>query len=110
MTCKVRQTPWMRRFAPMIWLAVFQVFVVSLLASSSQLHEHFHADAHDCEHHCLSTDFQSGTVDPTVIAPVVAPDFKPVPIGSVVLSAEVRHSLPHHLCGSLLEHGPPAFA
>jgi len=100
----------MRCFAPVVWLAVFQVFVASLLASSAQLHEHVHSDAHDCEHHCLSTDFQSGTLDPTVVPPVVAPDFKAVPIGIVALSAEVRHSLPHHLCGSLLEHGPPVSA
>ncbi|MEO5712041.1 MAG: hypothetical protein ABIT37_01000 [Luteolibacter sp.] len=110
MMCKVRQTPWRRWFAPLVWLAVFQVFVIGLMASSSQLHEHFHADAHDCDHHCLSTEFQSGTIDLTVIVPVVAPDFQPVPVGTVVVSAEARHPLPHHLCGSLLEHGPPALA
>jgi hypothetical protein len=98
----------MRLFAPLVWLAVVQVFVISLLASSTELHERFHSDAHDVDHHCLSTDFQSGTIDQAVVIPVVAPDFLPVVIGSVTVSAEVRHSLPLHLCGSLLEHGPPA--
>ena len=110
MLSRVRQTRWMCAFAPIVWLAIVQVFVVSLLASSPELHVHFHTDAHDSEHHCLSTDFQSGTIDQTVVAPVVAPDFLPVAIDTVSVSAEARHPLPHHLCGSLLEHGPPAFA
>ena len=100
----------MRIFAPLVWLAVIQIFVTSLLASSPELHEHFHSDAHDSGHQCLSTDFQSGTIDLTVVAPVTAPEFLPVAVASVMVSAEVRNSLPHHLCGSLLEHGPPALA
>lgn len=110
MMLEARQNRWMRVFAPLVWLAVIQVFVISLLASLPELHEHFHSDAHDSGHQCLSTDFQSGTIDLAVVAPVIAPEFLPVAMGSVTVTAESRHSLPHHLCGSLLEHGPPAFA
>ena len=100
----------MRFFAPVVWLAIVQVLLFSVLASSPELHERFHTDAHDSEHHCLSTDFQAGTIDLPAVAPVVAPDFLPVATEVAAVSAEVRHSLPLHLCGSLLEHGPPAFA
>ena len=97
----------MRVFAPLVWIAVLQVFILTLLASSPVLHEYFHSDAHDTGHHCLTTDFQSGILDPTVVPPIEAPDFLPAAIDRIAISAEARQSLPHHLCGSLLEHGPP---
>ena len=100
----------MRVFAPVVWLALLQIFVVSLLAVSPDLHEYFHPDSHDSDHHCLSTDFQAGFIEQPVIVPVVAPDFAPVALPAASVSAEVRHFLPLHLCGSLLEHGPPSLA
>lgn len=110
MTLQSCQNRWARLIAPLVWLAVIQVFVISLLASSPDLHERCHSDSHESDHHCLATDLQSGTVDQTVIVPVVAPDFQPVLIATVTVSVIVRHTLPHHLCGSLLAHGPPVIA
>ena len=110
MTSRPRPNRWMRLFAPLVWLAVFQILVITLMAASPELHERCHSDSHDSDHHCLATDFQSGTVDQTVIVPVVAPDFLPVPIATITVAAEARHTLPHHLCGSLLVHGPPVWA
>jgi hypothetical protein len=98
----------MRVFAPLVWLAVVQIFVVTLLASSPELHECFHPDSHDSDHHCLATDFQAGFIDQPVIVPVDAPSFAPVSFEIVAFPASARHSLPLHLCGSLLEHGPPS--
>lgn len=94
----------------MVWLAVAQIFVSSLLASSPELHEHFHPDSHESGHHCLATDLQSGTLELSAIIPIVAPVPTPVAIRIETVSAEVRRSLPIHLCGSLLEHGPPVRA
>ncbi len=110
MTLQSCQNRWARLIAPLVWLAVIQVFVISLLASSPDLHELCHSDSHDSDHHCLATDFQSGSVDYAVIVPVVAPEFLPMPVWTVTISSEVRHTLPHHLCGSLLAHGPPVIA
>ncbi|MEO8615037.1 MAG: hypothetical protein ABI600_07850 [Luteolibacter sp.] len=104
------QTRWLRLFAPVVWLAIIQVFVISVMAASPELHECCHSGSHDSGHQCLATDFQAGSIDLTVITPIVAPDFLPVAAGVVIVSAEVRHVLPHHLCGSLLVHGPPAIA
>src|ERR1035437_5071441 len=78
MMTKLRQHRWMRVFATVVWLALLQIFVVSLLAVSPDLHEYFHPDSHDSDHHCLSTDFQAGFIEQPVIVPVVAPDFAPV--------------------------------
>jgi len=100
----------MRVFAPLVWLALGQVFIVSMFASSPHLHECFHADAHDSGHHCLATDFQAGLIDQPVVVPIEAPSFAPVFQVILADSAKVRHLLPVHLCGSLLEHGPPALA
>ena len=100
----------MRFFAPLVWLAVLQVIVLSVMASAPELHERFHSDAHDSGHHCLSTDLQSGTIDLTVIVPIVAPELMERVIAISVVSTETRQSLPLHLRGSLLEHGPPALA
>lgn len=100
----------MRVFAPVVWLALVQVFIITMLASSPRLHECVHSDAHDSDHHCLATDFKSGLLEQTVVIPVHAPSFTPVFCEIVVLAAGVRNALPVHLCGSLLEHGPPALA
>ena len=104
------KTRLMRVLAPLVWLAAVQIFVGSLMAVSPDLHEHFHADSHESSHHCLSTDLQAGTIEQPVIIPVVAPDFSPIAIGYVAAPTKVHRMLPVHLCGSLLEHGPPAFA
>ena len=101
---------WTRVFAPLVWLAILQVLVFALIASSPELHEFVHTDAHESGHYCLSTDFQSGSLDQALVAPIVAPDFQSVPVACAATPTEVRLSLPVHLCGSLLEHGPPAFA
>ena len=100
----------MRVFAPMVWLALVQIFVLSLLAASPELHECFHPDSHDSDHHCLSTDFQAGFIEQPVVVPIIAPSFAPVFFETAGRAADARHALPHHLCGSLLEHGPPARA
>lgn len=100
----------MRCFAPIVWLGILQVLVFSLISSSPELHELVHSDAHESGHHCLATDFQSGIVEQTMTAPVAVPDFLPTQVVNVVASPEVRVLLPVHLCGSLLEHGPPVFA
>ncbi len=100
---------------PLVWLALVQILVNILLASSPELHEYFHPDAHeesDHHHHhcCLATDFQSGLIEQPVVVPAAAPSFSPVTIEIITLAENVRHSLPLHLCGSLLEHGPPVLA
>jgi len=100
----------MRVFAPLVWLALVQVIVVSMLGSSPELHQCVHPDSHDSDHHCLATDFQAGLIDQPLVVPIVAPAFAPLACEIVVDSADAWHSLPHHLCGSLLEHGPPTFA
>lgn len=110
MSVCTRQALWRRFIAPMVWIAIVQVFVSSLMASSHELHEFFHSDAHDSGHHCLSTDFQSGAIDQPLLVQVVLPEIEFVEDGSVTFSAEIRHFLPLHLCGSLLVHGPPALA
>ncbi len=104
------QTRWMRLFAPLVWVAIIQILVISMMSVSPELHECCHSDSHESSHHCLVTDFQAGSIDLTVIAPIVAPDFLLVAVGVEFISAEVRHVLPHHLCGSLLVHGPPDIA
>ncbi len=104
------QHRWRRVFVPLVWLAIFQVMVVSMLASSPELHEHFHLSSHDSDHHCLATDFKAGLVEQPLVVPVVAPSFSPVDFGVVAVAAHARHALPDHLCGSLLVHGPPALA
>jgi len=101
---------WMRVVAPLVWLAAVQIFVASLMAVSPDLHDCFHTDTHESSHHCLSTDLQAGTIEQPMIIPTVVPEFFPVAIGYVVTPSEVRRMLPVHLCGSLLEHGPPVFA
>lgn len=110
MTIRKLQHRWLRVFAPLVWLAVFQVLVVSMLGSSPEMHQCFHPDSHDSDHHCLATDFQAGLIDQPLVVPVVAPAFAPLACEIVVDSAYAWHSLPHHLCGSLLEHGPPTSA
>lgn len=110
MMLKDSQHRWMRVFAPVVWLALVQVFIISMLASSPGWHECVHADAHDSDHHCLATDFKSGLIEQALVIPVRAPSFVPVSCEIVVPAAAVRSSLPVHLCGSLLEHGPPALA
>jgi len=110
MTIRKLQHRWLRVFAPLVWLAVFQVLVVSMLGSSPEMHQCFHPDSHDSDHHCLATDFKSGLLDQPLVVPIIAPTFAPVCVEILAVSAGARHSLPLHLCGSLLEHGPPAFA
>ncbi len=80
------------------------------MASSPDLHEHFHKDSHDTEHHCLSTDMQEGALNHVVLVPLVAPAFLRVACEIVSLTEQSIQTLPHHLCGSLLVHGPPVFA
>ena len=101
---------WLRVFVPLVWLAVLQILVVSTLGSAADLHRVFHPDAHDADHHCLATDFKSGLIEQALVVPVVAPSFAPVWCEITAMAANARHSLPVHLCGSLLEHGPPALA
>lgn len=48
------QHQWMRLFAPLVWLALIQVFVVSMLASAPGLHVCFHPDSQDADHHCTT--------------------------------------------------------
>jgi len=110
MTQRNCQHRWMRAFAPVVWLALVQVFVISMVASSPRMHECFHSDAHDSDHHCLATDFKSGVIDQPIVVPIIAPSFAPVSCEIVAVAMAARNSLPLHLCGSLLEHGPPAFA
>lgn len=102
---------WRRVFVPMVWLALVQIMVITLLASSPDLHEFFHPDAHEDSdhhhHHCLATDFQSGFIEQPVVVTSVTPTFSPVPFEIMAAEAEAWHSLPLHLCGSLLVHGPP---
>jgi len=104
------QQRWTRVFAPLVWFALAQILVVTLLGSSPAMHQCFHLDAHDADHHCLVTDFQSGWIDHAVVVPVVTPSCSTVggEIGGG--GAGAGHSLPLHLCGSLLEHGPPSRA
>jgi len=110
MTTTARHHRWMRYFAPVVWLALLQILAVTIFASSPGLHECFHPDAHESGHHCLATDFQSGLLDQPLAVPIVAPSYAPVGFEILPIRPRVRHALPHHLCGSLLEHGPPARA
>ena len=110
MTMTNCQHRWMRLFAPLVWLALVQVFVVSMLAAAPGLHECFHPDSQDADHHCLVIDFKSGLIEQPMVVPINAPSFAPVSCEIVAVAASVRHSLALHLCGSLLEHGPPGLA
>ena len=110
MTIRKLQHRWLRLFAPLVWLAVVQVLVVSMLGSSPELHQCFHPDSHDSGHHCLATDFKSGLLEQPLVVPIVAPTFSPVCAEILAVCADARHSLPLHLRGSLLVHGPPALA
>ena len=98
---------WMRFCVPLVWLAIVQVLLLSMLASSPEMHGHFHLSSHDSDHHCLATDFKSGLIEQPLVAPMNAPRFMPVFIDIVPSAADARRSMPVHLCGSLLEHGPP---
>ena len=100
----------MRAFAPVVWLALMQVFVISMVASSPRMHECFHSDAHDSDHHCLATDFKSGLIEQPAVTPILSPSFVLISCEIVWVATDARHSLPLHLCGSLLEHGPPVIA
>ena len=106
----MHQTRWHRIFAPLVWLALVQVFAMSLIAASPELHEHLHEDSHGSHHHCLSTDLGAGTIYQTTIAPIVTPVCTTLHIDPVRVTTVSRCWLPVHLCGSLLAHGPPAFA
>ena len=97
-------------FAPLVWLAIFQIFILAMLASSPRLHAAVHSETHDPDHHCLATDFKSGLIEQAVTVPILAPSFVPVFCEMLVRVVDAGHRLPHHLCGSLLEHGPPAVA
>ena len=110
MTHTARHHRWMRYFAPVVWLALMQILVVTMFASSPGLHECFHPDAHDSSHHCLATDFQSGLLDQPLVVPIIAPTYAPLAGEILPIGPRQRHALPDHLCGSLLEHGPPARA
>ena len=101
---------WHRRFAPLVWLALVQIFAMSLMAASPELHECLHEDSHDSHHHCLSTDLGAGTIHQTTIVPILTPVCATVHTDNVRVTTASRCWLPVHLCGSLLEHGPPAFA
>ena len=81
-----------------------------MLASSAELHHCFHADSKDSSHHCIATDFQSGIIEQPACSPVYAQELVLEDIEYVRVSVEARRSLPVHLCGSLLEHGPPVIA
>jgi len=101
------QHRWRRICVPLVWLAIIQVMVVTMLASSPELHRHFHLSSHDSDHQCLATDFKAGLIEQPPVLPINAPSFSPVGFGIVALAAEAWHLMPVHLCGSLLEHGPP---
>jgi len=94
----------------LVWIAFVQVFVLSLMASSGEIHERLHQDSHDTNHYCLCTDFHSGTIDVVPPAPILVPECAEVEIACDRFAMEDRSWLPAHLFGSLLEHGPPAFA
>lgn len=100
----------MRFIAPLVWLAIAQVLMLTLMASSPELHEYFHNGSEESQHHCLASDFQAGSIDHPIVVPVVTPECLPLPVGEIVFAAESRQSLAVHLCGSLLVHGPPEFA
>ena len=104
------QHRWMRVFVPLVWLAIVQVLVLSMLAASPELHEYCHPDTHDSGHHCLASDFNSGLIEQPLVVPIVAPCFAPVFVESVAMASGAWQSLPLHLCGSLLVHGPPTLA
>ena len=104
------QHRWRRMCVPLVWLAIVQVLVVTMLASSPELHGYFHLSSHDCDHQCLVTDFKAGLIEQPLVVPISAPCFAPLGFEIVALAADARHSLPVHLCGSLLEHGPPPIA
>lgn len=110
MSLRTSQIRWTRFFAPVVWLAIVQVMVLAVMAAAPEVHERLHSDAHDSGHHCLSTDLQAGTLDLTVVIPIVAPARMERVIATSATGTESRRSLPLHLCGSLLEHGPPSLA
>ena len=110
MTDEPIQTRWMRLFASLVWIAIIQVFAISLMSASPELHECCHSGSHESGHQCLATDFQAGTVDQLVVIPLVFTGIQPFTIWNVVIPVAAAQALPLHLCGSLLEHGPPVFA
>jgi hypothetical protein len=68
------------------------VLLLNALASSPELHELFHADAGQAEHHCAVTLFAHGqvdsaTVEVSALAPVVSVDSAPQIVFSVFAPA-----------------------
>jgi hypothetical protein len=68
------------------------VLLLNALASSPELHEWFHADASQAEHHCAVTLFAHGqmdsaTVEVSALAPVVSVDSAPQIVFSVFAPA-----------------------
>lgn len=102
--------PWLRRLTPLVWLAVLQILVVSLLAVAPRLHEHFHLHSNNDSHHCLVVEFQAGSVGPLASLTLFAP---PVPqlLASRLELPGATTSLPAaHLLGAAFDRGPPARA
>jgi len=107
---RANQSGFRRLFAPLVWLAVVQILFFSLLASAPGLHEAAHGHAQDGDHIALATDLSDGAVEGVLVLPVAAPEIAPLAALAAAIRSAVPHSLPLHLAGSLLEHGPPGLA
>jgi len=69
-------------------LSVLLVLLLNLLAASSSLHEIFHHDANQAEHHCAVTLFAHGQVDSATV------DVSPAaPVASAQLSPRLEFSV-----------------
>ena len=100
----------LRLAAPLVWLAILQLALSSLLAASEDLHEFLHPDSHDSGHHCLVTDIQNGHIGNEPLPPPATPAACEILLPTALRPASAASPLPIHLLGSLLEHGPPSRA
>ncbi len=88
---------------PLGVLSVLLVLLLNLLASSSSLHECFHADASQAGHQCAVTMFAHGQVDSPVV--VVA---LPIPPALTEFLPQFPVSIPDALVATLPPgRGPP---
>ena len=79
------------------------------MAASMDVHACLHDDASDSHHHCLANDLELGILRIDPITPITLAQ----PPELTIAFAPAFHdfypsSLPLHLHGSLLTHGPPA--
>ena len=87
-------------------VVMMQMIVVNAMASSGDLHKHFHCHSDDPSHECAVTlMLQGGYSDevPDAISVDFIPEMPPVAVGF----GKAIEKEPSHLAGGVLAHAPP---